>query len=104
MLMIHNPKSGNKDITTIRTSKESHIYWRKHFHKNPLYFMISANLEADIEEDDTNIGKKTTNFYKQNPVFNGYHIISELEDVLKSDFYKSPLGYNNSDWFVKEVI
>ena len=35
---------------------------------------------------------------------NGYHIISELEDVLKSDYYKSPLGYNNVDWFVDEVI
>ena len=34
----------------------------------------------------------------------GYHIISELEDVLKSDYYKSPLGYNIVDWFVDEVI
>ena len=33
-----------------------------------------------------------------------YHIVSELEDVLKSDYYKSPLGYNNVDWFVDEVI
>ena len=30
--------------------------------------------------------------------------MSELEDVLKSDYYKSPLGYNNVDWFVDEVI
>ena len=35
---------------------------------------------------------------------NGYHIISELEDVLKSEYYKSPLGYDNVDWFVDEVI
>ena len=35
---------------------------------------------------------------------NGYHIVSELEDVLKSDYYKSPLGYDNVDWFVDEVI
>ena len=35
---------------------------------------------------------------------NGYHIVSELDDVLKSDYYKSPLGYNNVDWFVDEVI
>ena len=27
-----------------------------------------------------------------------------MEDVLKSDFYESPLGYNNVDWFVDEVI
>ena len=50
------------------------------------------------------MGNKTTNIYKQNPVLNGYHIISELEDVLKSDFFKSPLGYDNVDWFVDEVI
>ena len=35
---------------------------------------------------------------------NGYYVVSELEDALKSDFYKSPLGYNNVDWFVDEVI
>ena len=27
-----------------------------------------------------------------------------MEDVLKSEYYKSPLGYNNVDWFVDEVI
>ena len=35
---------------------------------------------------------------------NGYHIVSELENVLKSDYYKSPLGYDNVDWFVDEII
>ena len=35
---------------------------------------------------------------------NGYHIVSKLEHVLKSDYYKSPLGYNNVDSFVNEVI
>ena len=37
-------------------------------------------------------------------MLNGYRIESELEDVLKSEYYKSPLGYNNVDWFVNEVI
>ena len=27
-----------------------------------------------------------------------------MEHVLKSESYKSPLGYNNVDWFVNEVI
>ena len=27
-----------------------------------------------------------------------------MEDVLKSGYYESPLGYNNVDWFVIEVI
>ena len=29
--------------------------------------------------------------------------MSELEDVLESGFYESPLGYDNVDWFAKEV-
>ena len=31
-------------------------------------------------------------------------MISELDDVLQSHFYKSPLGYNERDWFVNEII
>ena len=27
-----------------------------------------------------------------------------MEDVLGSDYFESPLGYDNKDWFVKEVI
>ena len=50
------------------------------------------------------MGNKRTNIYKQNPVLNGYHIISELDDVLKNGYHKSPLGYDNVDWFVDEVI
>ena len=104
MLMKHKEKCGDDNITTIRTSNESHLQWKKHFHKNPLYFRIYADFEAENEKDNTCIGNKTINIYKQNPVLNGYHIVSELEDILKSDYYKSPLGYNNVDWFVDEVI
>ena len=104
MLMKHKPRCENNDITTIKTSNESHLHWKKHFHKNPLCFRIYSNFEADNERDNIIIGNKTTNIYKQNPVLNAYHIISELEDVLKSEYYKSPLGYNNVDWFVDEVI
>ena len=104
MLMKHEPKCENHNITTITTSKESHLHWKKHFHKNSLYFRIYADFEADNEKDNSIIGNKTTNIYKQNPVLNGYRIISELEDILKSGYHKSPLGYNNVDWFVNEVI
>ena len=104
MLKLHKPKCENNDITTIRISFESHLHWKKHFHKNPLYFRIYADFEADNEKDDSNIGNKTNNIYKQNPILNGYHVMSELEDALKSDFYKSPLGYDNVDWFVNDVI
>ena len=50
------------------------------------------------------MGIETTNIYKQNPVLNGYRVVSELEDVLQSGYYKSPLGYDIVDWFVNEVI
>ena len=103
-LKIHKEKCGDDNICTIRTSNESHIYWKKHFQKNPLYFRIYADFEADNEKDNSKIGNKTTNIYKQKPVLNGYHIISELDDVLESGYYESPLGYDNVDWFVKEVI
>ena len=41
--------------------------------------------------------------YKQKPILYGYQIESELEDVLKIGYHKSPLRYNNVDWFVNEV-
>ena len=104
MLIKHKQKCGYDNITVIRTSNESHLHWEKPFHKNPLYFRIYADFEADNEKDNSTIGNKTTNIYKQNPILNGYHIESELEDVLKSGYHKSPLGYNNVDWFVDEVI
>ena len=103
-LISHKEKCGDDNICTIRTSNESHLYWKKHFHKNPLYFRIIDDFEAVNEKDNSKIGNKTTNIYKQNPILNGYYIISELEDVLESGYYESPLGYDNVDWFVKEVI
>ena len=103
MLIKHKEKCGDDNITTIKTSNESHLYWKKHFH-NPLYFRIYADFEADNEKDNSFKGNKTTNIYKQNPILNGYRIESELEDVLKSGYHKSPLGYENVDWFVDEII
>ena len=47
------------------------------------FFRIYADFEADDEIDISSIGNKTTNIYKQSPVFNGYHIESELENVLE---------------------
>ena len=104
MLMNHKEKCGDDNITVIRTSNELHLHWKKHFHINPLYFRIYADFEADNEKDNSIIDNKTTNIYKQNPVLNGYHIESDLEDVLKSVYHKSCLGCSNEDWFVDEVI
>ena len=101
--MIHKPKCENTDITTIKVSSESHLHWKNLFNKNPLYFTIFADFEADNEIDNSSIGNKTTNIYEQIPVINGYHVKSDMEDVLKSSYYVSPLCYCSLDWFVNEV-
>ena len=80
------------------------FFGKKHFHKNPICFRIIADFEAENEIDNSQIGNKTTNIYKQNPILNASNILSDLEDVLKSGYYESPLGYDNVDWFVEEVI
>ena len=85
-LMLHKTNCENNDITTIRTSPESHIYWKKKFQKNPLYFRIYTDFEVDNEIKNSSIGNKTTNIYKQNPKLNGYHLASELENVLKKGY------------------
>ena len=83
MLLSHKPKCEKKHITTLRTSNESHIQWKEHFHKNPLVSRIYADFEADNEKDNSSIGNETTSIYRQNPIINGYYIVSELENVLR---------------------
>ena len=86
------------------SSNGSHICWKKFFHRNPSFFRIHANFEADDEIHSSNIGDKTINIYKQNPVPNVYRILSELDDILQNGYHKSRLEYINVDWFVDEVI
>ena len=43
-------------------------------------------------------------FLNKNPVLDGYHIESELDDFLKKGSYESPLGSNNVNWFANEVL
>ena len=92
------------NISTKRSSNESHIQRNKPFQKSPLYFRIYADFEADNELDISTKGNKTTNIYRQNPVLNSYQIKSELDDVLQSCCYESPLGYNIENLFVKKVF
>ena len=49
MLILHEPKCENNDITTIRTQSESHLHRKYLFQKNPLWFRIYADFEADNE-------------------------------------------------------
>ena len=79
----HMRNCGQQEITVIRLSTESPLFWKKHFRKNPLYFRFIADFEADNDIDKTHIGNKTTKVYKQNPGFNGSSIVSELDYVSK---------------------
>ena len=85
-MLLLKRKCKNNDINTIRTSSESHLHWKKHFHENQLHFRVYVDFEADNQIDKASSGNKTTYIYKQNPVINGYHIISELDDSLKKWF------------------
>ena len=77
---------------------------RKHFHEKPLYFRTYAEFEADIEIDKSSVGNKTTNNFKQNPILNGYKIVSGLIDISESGDNISPLSYDNVGWFVNETF
>ena len=65
MLLIHKPKCEDQEITTIRTSSESYLQWKKHFRKNAFHFRIYADFEADYDLGISNIGNKTTNIYEK---------------------------------------
>ena len=102
MIIKHKQQYFQKEITSIRTPPDSHNYCKNHLHKNPLYFRVYADFEADNEKGDCKSDcNKTTNSNRQIPVCNGYEIVSELEKFLKSGYCKSPLGYGNDDWFVE---
>ena len=59
MLIKHKKLCGENQ--KLKTSPNSHIYWKKYFHKNKFYFRINADFEADNKKENTNIGDKTTN-------------------------------------------
>ena len=104
VLIKQKPQCEQEKIIHIRTSNESHFYWNKHFHKNSIYFRIVADSEAENEIAYSSIRNKTTSINKQSPALTGYVIVSELKDVLKRGYNQSPLGYDDIEWFVDEVI
>ena len=53
MLMLHKQKCGEDSKTTNKTSNESHLHWNNYFHKNPLYFKMYADFEANNEIDNS---------------------------------------------------
>ena len=57
MISKHKQVWDLKETTRIRTSPESQIYWKNHFHRTPIYFRIHADFEADNENDKSSIGE-----------------------------------------------
>ena len=51
VVLKHEQPCRHQEITSIRTSNESHINLKKHFHKNILHFSIYAVSEAANEID-----------------------------------------------------
>ena len=84
VLINHMQNYGQQEKSSIRLNTESHLHWKKHIHKNVLYFRTIADFEADNEIGNSNIGNKTTNIHKQNPVCNSYYIVSECTYNLES--------------------
>ena len=62
MVKLHRPKCESNDITTIRTSSDSHLHRKYHLHKITSNFRVYADFSADNEIDISSIGNKTTNF------------------------------------------
>ena len=93
----HNLRCEQQGITSIKTSTESHLYWKKKIHQVEVYISSYADFEANIETNISNIGDKRTRNFKQNSVCNMYYIFSELNDVLLIGFSSFPLGYDNLD-------
>ena len=63
-----------------------------------------ADFEAAEKKYISSIRNKSFNIYTQIPLCNGYYIVSELNDVLQSGYHQSPLGYENVDWLVNDLI
>ena len=81
VLMKHKDRCEQQDFTAIKLPLDKQLNWKKHYQKIPLYFRIYADFECNNSPVESNVGLHTTNIYKQNPVCNGYYIVSDLPSV-----------------------
>ena len=113
MIIKHKQQCFQKEITKIRTSPQSHYYWKNFFHKNTFYIFIfiktlrykqTSKLIMKTKTAKLSVIKQLIFLSKIQYVMVINKLTSELEDVLKSGYYISPLGHENFDWFVDEII
>ena len=98
----YKERCEQQDFTAIRLSIDKHLAWKKHYQKVPL-FTVYADFECNNEIDNSTISEKTTNINRQNLYCNRYCIVSDLPEVLASE-YKYVFGHDKVDWFVDEII
>ena len=60
-------KCRQQENISKRLSTESHLYWKKRFQRNPMYFRFVVDFAADNEIDKSNIGFKSTNIFQTKP-------------------------------------
>ena len=78
VLKKHKDRCHQQDFTAIKLPLDKQLNWKKHYQKISLYFRIYADFECNNSPVESNVGPQTTNIYKQNPVCNGYYIVSDL--------------------------
>ena len=61
--MKHKQRCYQQELTSIKTSNESPLHWKKHFPKNCSYLRLYADFEADNEIDIYSIADKTNIIY-----------------------------------------
>ena len=80
----HKQRFELQEITSIRTSKESRLYWKKTFRR--IYYSLGFTpiLKLIMKLISLIMVIKQPKFIKKNPVCNAHYIISEVIDVLQS--------------------
>ena len=89
ILMKHKRTCEKQEIRAFKTSNESRLYWKKHFHDNPIYVRVYGEFGADNQIDKSSERNKTTNVYEQNAVCNDCHIMSELNNVVQNGYFEA---------------
>ena len=74
-------------ILTIKRSNEPYLNCKRHFHKFSSHVKVFEDFEADIKIDISCTINKTTNIFEQNPQCNGYHVLSELNNIFKKGLF-----------------
>ena len=57
VLVSHTQTREHQETSALKTKNRAHLYWGRHFQKNPMYSRINANFQADNKTANSSIGK-----------------------------------------------